>query len=201
MSSYNVITIPDVGSKQSLTWGLMRFDGQFTSPLNGEVQTIRRGARWHTDISWHNLRVNELQELSVFFAQMADKKNVALITNYGYQMQGAGGGSPKFQSIGADYSHIVTNGWPASTLVLKTGDMLQLSNDILLQVVDDVTSDGSGASTIHVAPEVRKAPTAGTAITLTAPSCYMQLKTQGFSSTVSAPALGDLSASFIEVVT
>lgn len=264
MSSYNVISLPAI-KPTSMTWGLMRFDGQFVSPLNGTIQSIRRGARWTCDLTWQNLTSADLQELGAFFSQLSDKANMVLLPNYGYKQRGTLSGSPDYYRKAGDMdvawisSHaysttdvrldtngnvqsVITSGtsgtaeptwnttvggstsdgsvtwdnlgaWSLGTLVgigavagatgiLLSGDMIQLATNQLVQVTDaGVSANASGHFLAHVAPDIRSEPPHVSALVLTNPSCYMQLKSQGYSMSIHSPILGDLSVSFMEIIT
>lgn len=64
---------------------------------------------------------------------------------------------------------LATQGWTVSqTDQLKANDLIQIE-DHLYKLLDDADSDGSGLSTLTLWPRVRKAYTAGTAITLNNP--------------------------------
>lgn len=82
------------------------------------------------------------------------------------QTVGAYGGTPLVNGASQSGASIITDGWTASTVVLKKGDVITFSSvysvnpqgydstGILMQVVvtSDVTSDGSGNATIPISP-------------------------------------------------
>lgn len=198
MSSLNVINYPSGIGAYKVTWGLKRFDSVFQSPLGGNIQVVRRGARWTAQIDYQNLTNDDAATLRAFLAQMADFGNACYFTDPGYKARGALGGSPTFTSLGSDTNHIVTGGWPVSTAILKAGDLLGLATGQLVSVAADVTSDSSGNATIQIAPEVRSTPTGGSAITTSAPTVVMGLSNPTFASTRTAPVLSDLSIQLVE---
>lgn len=79
--------------------------------------------------------------------------------NYVHQrlktLRGAGGGTPLVNGASQTGTSIVTDGWPASTTVLKVGDLVQFAD---LKIVHDVTanvvSNGSGQAAVTINPPV-----------------------------------------------
>lgn len=148
MSSYTAISFPDV-LPASMSWGLHRFDGQYTSPLDGSTSTVRRGARWVCDMSWKHLGLAKMQELGAFLSQMADRTNMALVQNYAYTAQGTLGGTPEIYALSS------APAWAASTTYAANG-VVRDSNGNLQQV----TTAGTSAAAAPTWPA-----TTGTTIT------------------------------------
>jgi hypothetical protein len=85
---------------------------------------------------------------------------------------GAGGGTPVVAGSGQTGYLLVTNGWAASTAVLKAGDVFTIAGlPWVYDVTEDVTSDGSGNATIPLNPPLlgntaTSSPVTGAAITI-----------------------------------
>jgi hypothetical protein len=88
------------------------------------------------------------------------------------QLLGAGGGTPVVNGANQTGFTLVTNGWTASTVVLKAGDIFTIAGvPWVYDVTADVTSDGSGNATIPINPPLignaaTSAPASGAAITI-----------------------------------
>lgn len=85
---------------------------------------------------------------------------------------GAGGGTPLVNGAGQAGYALITNGWTASTTVLKAGDVLSIAGvPWVYDVTADVVSDGSGNATIPINPPLignaaTSAPASGAALTI-----------------------------------
>ena len=126
----------------------------------------------------HSGKVNTRTTLQVgrtweeFFAFKVDENGhefLALINNYfnrqtsldvAHQMfvdtLGAGGGTPLVNGASQTGASIITDGWPAGTLVLKAGDLVTFATGptLVYDITADVTSDGTGNATLPVSPNV-----------------------------------------------
>jgi len=69
---------------------------------------------------------------------------------------------------------IVTDGWPASSTVLRPGNAVTI-NGQLLQVTNTVVSNGSGQATINVEPAVREPVADNSAVEFRNPYAVMYL--------------------------
>jgi hypothetical protein len=67
-----------------------------------------------------------------------------------------------------------TDGWPLSTTVLQAGQYVTINNQ-LLQLTENVTSNGSGVATLTFEPPVRVSPADNAAIEYKNPYCLMYL--------------------------
>jgi len=88
----------------------------------------------------------------------------------GVSLLGAGGGTPLVKGASQTGSSLDTDGWPASTVVLKAGDWITLAGITqAFRVTSNVTSDGSGNATIPITPQIISggSPSDNAAITLT----------------------------------
>lgn len=69
---------------------------------------------------------------------------------------------------------IITDGWPASSTVLKAGQFVTIENQ-LVQLTANATSDGSGIATLTFEPAIRAAPADNAAIEYRNPYCLMYM--------------------------
>lgn len=86
-------------------------------------------------------------------------------------LRGAGGGTPLVNGASQTGSSIATDGWPASTTVLKGGDAVLFAGDTMVYMLRiNATTDGTGAVNLQVSPPVRSgnSPADNAAITTTA---------------------------------
>jgi hypothetical protein len=156
----------------------------FTSPLSGTTRTLARpGGRWRQTLTVQGLQDQPAIEAFVFRLNGAEHR--ALLPDFGYKRQGAGGGTPRVNGASQTGLSLVTDGWPASTLVLKAGDRIGSSGQMLV-VTQDATTNGSGQVTLQLAHPIRVAPANDSLIEIDAPTArYILTNKAGFSS--SAP--------------
>ena len=67
-----------------------------------------------------------------------------------------------------------TDGWPLSTTVLVAGQYVTINNQ-LLQLTENVTSNGSGVATLTFEPPIRTSPADNAAIEYKNPFCLMYM--------------------------
>ncbi len=69
---------------------------------------------------------------------------------------GAGGGTPLVNGATQTGASINSDGWPATTTVLKAGDLVTFATGptLVYDITADVTSDGGGAAALPVSPNV-----------------------------------------------
>lgn len=78
---------------------------------------------------------------------------------------GAGGGTPLVNGAAQSGASIITDGWPASTTVLRAGDVIRFTGSpIVHDVTADVLSNGTGQATIAIEPPVYQSPADNAAI-------------------------------------
>ena len=133
------------------------------SPLNGATQSIARGGtRWVCSLGLRNLARAKAQRVSAFAAQVGHANRVWLHDHSRATPLGALGGDPLTSttaSIGA--TSVAIDGCSNSiTDWAKAGDLVQLLNPVagtsqLVELTDDVDSDGSGTATLYFTPALR----------------------------------------------
>jgi hypothetical protein len=67
-----------------------------------------------------------------------------------------------------------TDNWPTSTTVLVAGQFVTVGNQ-LLQLTEDVTSDGDGMATIFFEPAIRVSPSDNAVVEYKNPYCLMYM--------------------------
>lgn len=165
---------PAVLRPSSMNLTLRSKTASFESPFGGTTQIVTYpGTRWAMDMRFENLPPDEIREMSVFLAQM-DGPGGRVVLGDMSQPQSAPNGNPV---TGIDTGNLVavnSTGWVASSLVLKRGQYVSISNQLRL-VTADVTSDGNGAAQISLAPMLRSKPQAGTHIEVQNPTGVFRL--------------------------
>jgi hypothetical protein len=158
----------------SLTW--VDNTAVFPSPLSGTVRTESRpGGRWAMSLTVQNLR--DVPVIEAFLFRLNGAEHRAIIRDFAYKRQGAGGGSPVVAGAGQTGYTLATSGWPNSTLVLKAGDRIGVAGQ-MITVAEDATSNGSGNVTLQLAQELRTAPANGAAIEIDNPTARYILTNQ-----------------------
>ena len=190
--------------------GIITNSKQFISPLTGYTQTAsRKGGRWFLRMTFNNLQGSQRSALRGYLAFMEGQVNRISVGDHSYTgALGALGGTPRIKGAGQTGTSLITDGWPASTTVLKAGDLLSYSNGTyseLKQVTSDATTNGAGEVTLSIAPEIHTTPADNTLIVTASPVGTFMLASPTISWTnrpsqsggVSSP-LSDLSIDLLE---
>lgn len=172
------IDLPTLTGFTNSRFGLETNTMTFTSPLTKTVQRlVLGGSRWVWTFSLPAMNRDKAALWKAFLDQLEGQGN----TFNGYDPDclaprgyGAGGGTARVNGGSQTGSSLITDGWPASKVVLKAGDMFSV-NDELKRCTADVTSDGSGNATISFKPPIRTSPADNTALVLEKPTCTMIL--------------------------
>ena len=86
------------------------------------------------------------------------------------------GSTPLVNGASQTGGSLITDGWQASTLVLKAGDIFAVAgNTKVYMVTADATSDGSGNLTLTFHPDLVDSPADGAALTVSAVPFTMAL--------------------------
>jgi hypothetical protein len=88
--------------------------------------------------------------------------------------QSASTATPLVNGAGQQGRTLNTDGWPLSTTVLQAGQYVTINNQ-LLQLTENVTSNGSGVAVLTFEPPVRVSPADNAAIEYKNPFCLMYL--------------------------
>jgi hypothetical protein len=174
----SILTFPALSREASSTleWGLISNTLSFSSPLNGSEQTLEMpGARWAATLPYPSLNLSDAALVRAFLSQLRGKAGRFYMWNMAYEnRRGTAGGTPIVSGAGQTGASLVTSGWPNSTTVLKAGDFVGIGGELKIMVAD-ATSNGSGVATLAFSPPLRAAPSNGSAIVTTKPTCIMRL--------------------------
>lgn len=199
-----------------------------TSPFTRELQTLEYpGAQWQASLSWPVMDEADWRKLTAFLirlrgasgrfnygpehatAPQGEDEPAELYFDDDTTFDDETGfyEAPVSPFIdGAQTStttSLGTAGWEVSATVLQAGDFIGWADAngdrVLHMVVDDVTSDSTGAASITIEPPARAIPATGTDLDLYWPCCTMRLVDDqqgqaGFRSGV----LADVSLEFVE---
>ncbi|MCW3477368.1 hypothetical protein [Limobrevibacterium gyesilva] len=168
----------------SATLRLMAATQSSESPFDGSVQTIAMpGAKWHAVLTWPPMPPDVWRVLQAFVTRLGGR---AGRFRYTHPMTWRRSptpvlslGAPVVSGGGQSGATLVTAGWTASTALFKAGDFCSFvdpaGRDRLHQVLADVSSNGSGAATLSIAPPLRTPPASGVAIECAAPKAVWML--------------------------
>jgi len=172
------LAFPSVGISKIVP-RLIHTNAESTSPFTGQQQIVKQApAYWSFDLTI----VPQYADVAVAFEVWLHSLQGIYGTFYFdypvYPLRGAPLGAPKAGALAGDRMSIASTGWTASkTGLLLPGDWIQFPNYEYKRVTTQVDSDGSGNATINFMPEMRTAPTAGTAITTTGAKGIFRLTT------------------------
>jgi hypothetical protein len=132
----------------------------FQSPLSGTIQrAVKAGSLWIARYSLPRMKRNDAVEWLSFFAQLEGRANTFnAFDPEGKELRGTGIGTPLVNGASQTGSSLVTDGWGANQIVLRTGDYFSVNSELKM-VTEDILSDGSGNATINFKPFLRNSPT------------------------------------------
>jgi hypothetical protein len=163
-----------VPSTNAVSW--MDNTATFVSPLSGTTRTLSRpGGRWRQTVTINNLK--DVPVIEAFMFRLNGAEHRAVVPDFGYRRQGAGGGTPLVAGAGQTGLTLATDGWPNSTTVLVAGDRIDVSGQMLV-VAETATSNGSGQATLTLAHPIRTAPADNAPIEIDAPTARYILVNQ-----------------------
>lgn len=169
MATYSLESGTGVSSYQT---SYLSNDEVFTS-LSGATQTRgRSGCRWMLTLIWLNAtgdRGRIAKNYGPLLNGMRNRLSVNL-ANVGYIRVGAGGGTPTLNGAhSAGATSLTIQAGPISTTDwLKAGDYISVANE-LKQVTIDVSTNGAGAATVTIFPELHKDYSTAQAVEITSP--------------------------------
>lgn len=124
---------------------------QHVSPLSQDTQTLElAGARWRAELVFPPLVETQWRAFTAFLARLrgASGRFYYYPPYKARTPQVSAGGTPRVNGGGQVGSSLITDGWPASTTVLKAGDYFSFDNGAggreLKIVRADATSDAGG---------------------------------------------------------
>lgn len=169
------ITYPSTPKPQGMAWRLLMPAQTNVSDWTGRRQTLASGRGW-----W---------ECQITFPPIVGTTNINAWRSFIAKSRGAANDfqvpvDPVAQSAstatplvnGATQTGrtLNTDGWPVSTTVLVAGQFVTINNQ-LLQLTENVTSNGSGVATLTFEPPIRVSPADNAAIEYKNPYCLMYL--------------------------
>lgn len=193
------LTFPTILVPSRSQWGSISPSNNFTSST-GLTQSVKRpGFRWITTLVFTNLDGDKLRELEAFVTELEGMSGrVYIPTFHRLVSDGSPGTSiPQVNGAQSSGSSMNTKGWDPSTLVLKRGNYFQVGDE-LFQVMDDVTSDGSGLANINIKPNIRMSHLDNDSITIISPKARMFLKTDTNKLDFTPPVIGAITLQFEE---
>ncbi len=162
----------------SLTWRMQSNTKTFRSPFNSASQTARYpGTRWLCTLTLNNRTDDQARKIEALVAALDGEFGRVRLRDYGRAGRKPAG-APVVSDPNQSGVVLLSRGWAAGQLVLRTGDYLTVNTELKI-VTADVTSSASGTAAIQIAPMLRSAPSAGAAIEVAAPWGIFKLKDNG----------------------
>lgn len=170
------IDMPSYPGFVSCRFGLQTNTQTFISPLTRATQRLKLGGdRWLATYSLPYMNRTQASGWKAFLDLLEGGVN----TFNAYDPdcltpRGAGGGTPLVNGGSQTGSSLITDGWPANTIVLKAGDPFSVNGEYK-RATADVLTNGSGQATIPFKPTLRSSPADNAPLTVTKPTCTMAL--------------------------
>lgn len=167
------VTFPSSPKPNGMSWRLVMPSQTNVSDWTGRRQTIASGRGWwECQLSLPPIvgtaNVNAWRS---FIAKSRGRANDFQIP-VDATAQSAATATPLVNGAGQTGRTLTTDGWPLSSTVLVAGQFVTINNQ-LLQLTENVTSNGSGVATLTFEPPVRSAPADNAAIEYKNPFCLM----------------------------
>ena len=171
------IDVPTRPAFRTVRWGGLWNTQVFTSPITESIQTLGlTGDRWMGQWTFPPLKDDvQIADWEAFFMQMegrAGRFNARV--PFRTAPRGPATGTPLV--LGADQTgaSLITDGWTANVGgILLKGDYFKLANGELKLITADANSDGVGAATLSIKPNIRTSPADDSAITTADPTVEM----------------------------
>ena len=167
------ITYPSTPKANSMSWRLIMPSQTNASEWTGRRQTIASGRGW-----WECQIVlppivgtTNVNVWRSFIAKARGRANDFQIP-VDPTAQSASASTPLVNGASQTGRTLATDGWPVSTTVLVACQFVTINNQ-LLQLTENVTSNGSGVATLTFEPPIRVSPADNAAIEYNNPYCLM----------------------------
>lgn len=149
-------------------FGLETNTQRWTSPLTKNTQRVLLGgALWAASYTLPRMNRAQAAAWQSFLLQLEGGFNTfSAFDPDAKNPRGPATGTPLVNGGSQTGSSLITDGWVASTTVLKTGDYFVVNSELKM-VTSDVTSNGSGEATISFKPALRSSPANNAALTVT----------------------------------
>ena len=171
------IDMPFPARFRASSFGLETNTQTFTSPFNKETQRyLLGGARWKASFTLPRMDRDQQAAWRSFFDRLEGSYGTfnAYDPDYYGKPRGNPSGTPLVNGASQTGSSLITDGWTASTTILKIGDYFTVNGE-LKRVTADATSDGSGNATLSFKPALRNSPGDNAALTVRTATCLMVL--------------------------
>jgi len=170
-----VITFPIIGI-DDFEFYLETNHGQSTSPFTNRKQIkVKDGTRWVISMRFNNLRPDEARLLQAFLWECDGPVGTFYLPDYLYVTKPEPATHPKVSLSSQSGKTLQTNDWPASSLVLKKGEYIEVAGQ-MRGVTADVTSDGTGNALIPLSHRFYDTPGVGASVNYWSPKALFMLK-------------------------
>ena len=169
------ITYPSTPRPQGMSWRLVMPAQTNVSDWTGRRQTIASGRGWwESQISFPPIvGTTNINAWRSFIAKSRGAANDFQVP-VDPTAQSAATATPLVNGADQQGRTLNTDGWPTSTTVLQAGQYVTINNQ-LLQLTENVTSNGSGVAVLTFEPPIRVSPSDNAAIEFKNPYCLMYL--------------------------
>lgn len=169
------ITYPSTPKPQGMAWRLVMPAQTNVSDWTGRRQTLASGRGWwESQISFPPIvGTTNINAWRAFIAKSRGSANDFQVP-VDPVAQSASTATPLINGASQMGRTLNTDGWPLSTTVLQAGQYVTINNQ-LLQLTENVTSNGSGVAVLTFEPPIRVSPADNAAIEYKNPYCLMYL--------------------------
>jgi hypothetical protein len=169
------ITYPSTPRPQGMAWRLVMPAQTNVSDWTGRRQTLASGRGWwEAQITFPPIvGTTNINAWRSFIAKSRGSANDFQVP-VDPVAQSASTATPLVNGAGQQGRTLNTDGWPTSTTVLQAGQYVTINNQ-LLQLTENVTSNGSGVAVLTFEPPVRVSPADNATIEYKNPFCLMYL--------------------------
>ncbi len=170
------ITYPSTPKPQGMAWRLLMPAQTNVSDWTGRRQTLASGRGWwECQITFPPIVTTaSINPWRSFIAKARGAANDFQVPVDPATPQSSSTATPLVNGAGQTGRTLNTDGWPLSTTVLQAGQYVTINNQ-LLQLTENVTSNGSGVAVLTFEPPVRVSPADNAAIEFKNPYCLMYL--------------------------
>ena len=167
------VTYPSTPKPSGMSWRLVMPSQTNVSEWTGRRQTIASGRGWwECQITLPPIvGTTNVNAWRSFVAKARGRANDFQIP-VDPTAQSASASTPLVNGASQTGRTLATDGWPVSTTVLVAGQFVTINNQ-LLQLTENVTSNGSGVATLTFEPPIRTSPSDNAAIEYKNPYCLM----------------------------
>ena len=167
------ITYPSSPKPSGMAWRLVMPAQTNVSDWTGRRQTISSGRGWwECQLSLPPIvGTTNVNAWRSFIAKSRGKANDFQIP-VDPTAQSTATATPLVNGAGQTGRTLASDGWPVSATVLVAGQYVTINNQ-LLQLTENVTSNGSGVATLTFEPPIRTSPSDNAAIEYKNPYCLM----------------------------